>query len=109
MITTINGVDTITTLPNGQFRAHRQAAWWIGDYTSFADAERALQIANHPAADANQRGIYDGGAGADEQTHLAAVTNELFGAENCVTEDAVRRTILPGEAIKLVGGWPVRA
>jgi hypothetical protein len=108
MITTLNGVDTIKTVSSGKYRAHRQAAFWIGDYATYADAQRALQIANSDGATDSQRGIYDGGVNADEQTHLAAVT-DMFGAENRVTDDHVRRTILPGESYNIVAGFPVRA
>lgn len=106
MIATI-GRDTIKTLANGEYRAHRMATFWVGDYTSYADAARALQIANSPGRDARQAGKYDGGVYATEDQHFAAV-DTIFGPENCVTEDDVRRTILAGEAFRLQGGFPVR-
>ncbi len=112
MIATLNGKDTIKTLVDGKFRAHRMAAFWIGDYTRFADAKRALQIANSKGNDAHQRGFYDGGVNATEAQHLAAhadVMGIVFGHENCVTQDDVNRTILAGEPCRLQGGFPVRA
>lgn len=107
MLTTINGIDTIKSLANGKFRAYRQSMFWIGDYSTFADAKRALQIANSPGARDSQRGIYDGGPRVSEDDHLKAIT-DLFGTENCVTEDHIRRTILAGETYKIVAGFPVR-
>lgn len=112
MITTINGKDTIKTLASGQFRTHRMGAFWVGDYIRFADAERALQIANSKSADDRQRGFFDGGVNATEAQHLAAhadVMGLLFGYDNCVTQDDVNRTILAGEPCRLQGGFPVRA
>lgn len=107
MIATI-GRDTIKTLANGNYRAHRVATFWVGDYGSYTDASRALQIANSPGRDAIQAGKYDGGVYATEDQHLAAV-DTIFGQENCVTEDDVRRTIIGGEMFRLQGGVPVRA
>lgn len=107
MITTINGNDTIKTMPANKFRVHRDAAFWVGDYGTIVSAKRALEIANSKGADNRQRGTYDGGVNANEETHLAAVTT-IFGPENCVTEDDIGRTILPGETYKIVAGFPVR-
>jgi hypothetical protein len=110
MIVTLNGKDTVKTLAVGKFRAHRLASFWIGDYTTFSDAARALQIANF-SSDTNKHGFYDGGVNATEAQHLAAhadVMGIVFGHENCVTQDDVDRTILPGEPCSLQGGFPVR-
>lgn len=107
MIATI-GRDTIKTLADGGYRAHRMATFWVGDYASYADAARALQIANSPSRDARQAGKYDGGVYATEDQHHAAV-DTIFGPENCVTDDDVRRTIIGGETFRLQGGFPVRA
>jgi hypothetical protein len=111
MIATLNGRDTIKTLGNGQYRAHRLATFWVGDYSRFADAERALQIANSMGSDAHQRGFYDGGVNATEAQHLAAyadVMGVVLARENPVTQDDVNRTILVGEPCRLQGGMPVR-
>lgn len=108
MIATINGKDTVKTLATGQYRAHRMAAFWIGDYATFADAERALQIANSTFAEVDQRGVYDGGVHATEAAHVDAVEN-IFGVYNRVSVDDVRRTILAGESCRLQCGFPVRA
>ena len=62
MITTLNGTDTIHTI-NNLFRAHRKGVWWIGDFASYADAKRGLQISNSAWATKTQRGYYDGGVG----------------------------------------------
>ena len=108
MITTLNSKDSIKTLTNGQFRAHRKAAWWVGDYATYADAERALQIANSPGAHANQRGIYDGGDNAAEAQHDDAINahfaGDAFGVTQPVSIDDVRRTIIAGESCYLIGG-----
>lgn len=112
MITTINGQDTIKTLASGQYRAHRMGAFWIGDYATYASAERALQIANSTGAEDRQRGFYDGGVNVTEEQHMTAhadVMGVVFGHENCVTQDDVNRTILAGEPCRLQGGFPVRA
>jgi len=112
MITTVNGNDTIKTLVSGQYRAHRMGTFWVGDYTAFASAARALQIANSDGADDRQCGFYDGGVNAAEAEHLAAHANVMglvFGNDNCVTQDDVNRTILAGEPCRLQGGFPVRA
>jgi len=108
MITHLNGTDTITTLPNGYHRAHHAGAWWLGDYTTYEVARRALKIYAHPSWDGGA-GVYDGGAGADEATHqmLIGAKSTLFGPPEPVSEDDARRTILPGERCRLVGGWPV--
>ena len=108
---TLNGNDTIHTLRSGKFRAARKSIYWIGDYSTFADAKRALQIANSPGSADTQRGIYI--AGHNEQTqnkHIAAhFANDPFGVCNPVSDDAVRRTILAGEPVTLIGGLiPVR-
>jgi hypothetical protein len=112
MITHIKN-DTIKCLPNGKYRAHRSAAWWIGDYARYTDAVRALEIANHPMASDRQRGIYDGGINATEQQHVDACStpySAMFGdIENCITDDDIRRTILPGEPVKMVNGWPCKS
>lgn len=97
------GNDTIKTLTNGHYRAHRLSNFWIGDYANFADAKRALQIANSRGATNYQRGVYDGGFFAEEATHIKAVET-IFGVENRVTDDDVRRTILPGEPCIMLGG-----
>ena len=76
MIATLNGKDTIKTLANGKFRAHRMAAFWVGDYANFADAKRALEIANSNGASIYRRGIFDGGVNATEEQHLAFVIAE---------------------------------
>ena len=107
---TVNGKDTIKTLVNGQYRTHRMAAFWVGDYVTFASAERALQIANSKGADDRQRGFYDGGVNATEAEHMAAHAEHMglvFGHDNCVTQDDVNRTILAGETCRLQGGFPV--
>lgn len=108
MITTLNGTDTITTISASVYRAHRAATWWIGDFATYADAQRALQIANSAGATREQRGIYDGGAGAGNQRHddiLAAYfANDLFGIQQPVSAEDVRRTILPGERYTAIGG-----
>lgn len=112
MITTINGKDTIKVLASGQYRAHRMASFWIGDYATFADAKRALEIANSKGCSKTQRGFYDGGVNATDEQHLLAhaeVMGVVFGHDNCVTDDDVRRTILAGEPYRLQGGFPVRA
>jgi hypothetical protein len=112
MITTINGKDTIKTLASGQYRAHRMAAFWIGDYDTYASAERALQIANSKGSHAHQRGFYDGGVNASDDQHMAAhtaVMGVVFGHDNCVTQDDVNCTIIGGEPCRLQGGFPVRA
>lgn len=112
MITTVNGNDTIKTLANGKYRAHRQGAFWIGDYAEYASAERALQIASSAGAEDRQKGFYDGGVNATEADHMAAHTEHMgvmFGHDNCVTQDDVNRTILAGEPCRLQGGFPVRA
>lgn len=112
MITTINGSDTIKTLASGQYRAHRMASFWIGDYADYKSAERALQIASSKGAEDSQRGFYDGGVNATEEQHMTAHTNVMgvvFGHENCVTQDDVNRTILAGEPCRLQGGFLVRA
>ncbi|MEW6729625.1 MAG: hypothetical protein AB1332_09820 [Pseudomonadota bacterium] len=113
MITTI-GNDTIKTLASGQFRCHRKAAFWIGDYPTYAQAARALQIANSEGASDTQRGFYDGGVHASDEAHLAAVeahfAGDLFGPSNPVTLDDVARTILAGEPMTLIAGlFPVKA
>jgi len=107
MIATINGKDTVKTLINGAARAHRKGVWWVGDYRSHADAARALKIASSPGALDRQRGIYDGGINGTEQQHIDACMS-IFGIVNCVTDDDIARTILPGEPYKLQGGLPVR-
>jgi len=99
--------NTIKTLINDTYRAHRNGVWWVGDYRSPADAARALKIASSPGALDRQRGIYDGGVDSTEQQHIDACTS-IFGLENCVTDDDIARTILPGEPYKLQGGLPVR-
>jgi hypothetical protein len=108
MITTINGVDAIARLGNGEFRAHRQKTFWVGDFPTFSAARRALQIANSAYADEGQRGIYDGGAGATEQQHNQAIaaffSGDPFGASQPVTLDDVRCTVLPHEPFSLIGG-----
>ena len=112
MIATINGNNTIKTLASGQYRAHRMASFWVGDYNSFASANRALEIASSKGADDHQRGFYDGGVNATESEHLAAHAKHMgfvFGHENCVTQDDVNRTIMAGEPCRLQGGFPVRA
>ena len=112
MITTVNSNDTIKTLASGQYRAHRMGAFWIGDYATYASAERALKIANSKGATESQRGFYDGGVHGTEAQHLAAheeVMGVVFGHENCVTQDDVNRTIIGGEPCRLQGGFPVRA
>lgn len=112
MIATINGKDTIRSLASGQYRAHRMAAFWVGDYSTYASAERALQIANSKGNDVGQRGFYDGGVNATEEQHMQAhadVMGVVFGHVNCVTQDDVNRTILAGEPCRLQGGFPVRA
>ena len=112
MITTLSGKDTIKTLASGQYRAHRMAAFWVGDYATCASAERALQIANSKGNYASQRGFYDGGVNATEAEHMAAhadVMGVVFGHENCVTQDDVNRTILAGEPCRLQSGFPVRS
>lgn len=112
MIATINGKDTIRTLASGQYRAHRMAAFWVGDYSTYASAERALQIANSKGNDVGQRGFYDGGVNATDEQHMQAhaeVMGVVFGHDNCVTQDDVNRTILAGEPCRLQGGFPVRA
>jgi hypothetical protein len=100
--------DTVKTLSSGMYRAHREGVWWVGDYRNHADAERALKIASSPGALNQQRGIYDGGVNSSEQQHINACTS-IFGIVNCVTEDDIARTILPGEPYKFQGGMPVRA
>jgi hypothetical protein len=112
MFITINGKDTIKTLASGQYRAHRLGTFWIGDYATFASANRALQIANSKGNMEHQRGFYDGGVNAIEEQHAAAhleVMGLVFGHCNCVTEDDVARTILAGEPCRLQGCLPVRA
>lgn len=108
MIATLNGIDTIKTIANGMYRAHRRSTWWIGDFATYAAAKRALAIANSPGALTAQRGIYDGGACASDQDHADALAEyfkgDLFGAENPVTMDDVRRTILHGEHYTAIGG-----
>lgn len=113
MIATLNGTDTIKTMSNGQHRAHRMGGYWIGDYPTYANAERALQIANSQGATADQRGVYDGGCNAAEADHMTAIISAgydmLFGEQpQPVDMDTVRRCILAGEPIKLVGGMPVK-
>jgi len=108
MIATINGKDTIKTLLGGMYRVHRKGVWWVGDYRSHADALRALKIASSLGALDQQCGIYDGGVNGSEQQHIDACTS-IFGVVNCVTDDDIARTILPGESYKLQGGMPVRA
>lgn len=108
MITTLNGVDTIKTCAKSVYRAHRMATWWIGDFATYSDAERALQIANSAGATTKQRGIYDGGVNASDDDHDAALAayfdGDLFGIEQPVSTDDVRRTILPGERYTALGG-----
>lgn len=108
MTTTINSTDAITSLASGKFRAHRQAVFWVGDYTSVATAKRALEIANSKGALPRQRGTYDGGPNVSERDHLASVRS-MFGIKNRVSEDEVARTVLAGEIYKTVNGIPTRA
>ena len=111
MLTTLNAGDTIRTLGTGQYRAHRMGSHWIGDFATYAKAARALKIANSAGAYPVQRGFWDGGCLADEKQHAAAVkahfAGDPFGPSNPVTDEDVRRTILPGEAFGSLGGWPV--
>jgi hypothetical protein len=111
MIATVNGRDTIKSLASGRFRAHRAASFWIGDYSDFASAKRAIEIANSKGADDAQRGFYDGGVDASEDQHMEAHAEKmgtLFGHLNCVTQDDVNRTIIAGEPYALRGGVIVR-
>lgn len=111
MITTIK-THSVQTLANGQHRAHLHSAFWLGDYSSHAIAAKAIRLAEHLINIGKpEKWFYDGGVGATEKTHEIAVQSyykdDAFGPHNPLEEDLVRRSILPGDEIKTVGGWPV--
>lgn len=111
MIASLNSRDTIKTISANKFRSHRLGVFWIGDYCNYADAKRALQIANSPGADQEQKGFYDGGVKGTYEKHMTEhrkFFGEMWGHCNCVTQDAVNRTILAGEFYWLQGGFPIK-
>lgn len=103
---------TVKTLTNGQYRAHLRGIFWLGDYSTYALAAKSIRLAEHLINIGQpEKWFYDGGASASESTHTEIVNefyrDDLFGPSNPLSEDHVRRAILPGDGSFCVSGFPV--
>lgn len=95
---------SIKSLPSGRFRAYRASTFWIGDFDTYGFATRALAIASSAGATTRQRGYYISMAASEAEHRATVLQHDPFFAENPVSLDAVRSTILPGEPYNLIGG-----
>lgn len=99
-ITTRN--HTIRRLPDGTYSAWHLSTWWVGRYSTYRLADRALQLAQH-WPDKYSGWYLSLDADIDAMDALTAERSPLF-SEQPITPTRARETILPGDLVTLIGG-----